>query len=78
MSTRNSRNNRPLNPDDLIGFRTNARSSLQSYKESAASAAANCFLLWRDTQSKLATREGKEWIANEIQARNEKITEQND
>ena len=78
MSARNSRNNRPLNPDDLIGLRTNARSSFQNYKESAASAAANAYMLFRDTQSDYATKEGKDWIENEIKVRNEEITEHND
>lgn len=78
MSTANSRNNQPLNPDDLNRFIDNARSSFAAYKQNASAAAANAYLLWCDTQAFSATKEGKEWIKKEIEARNEAIKKNNE
>ncbi|GLI94390.1 hypothetical protein [Methylocystis echinoides] len=78
MSAANSRNNQPLNPDDLNGFIENARSSLKTLKQSASIATANAYLLWLDTQAFSATKEGKEWIKKEIDARNADIKKHNE
>ena len=74
----NLRNKQPLKPEDLYRFIENARSSFQSYKQSAASAAANAYLLWRDTQASGATKEGSQWLQEEIRKRNEQIKKNND
>jgi hypothetical protein len=78
MTTENEKTKQPLNPDDLSQFIANARSSFQSYRQSAASAAGNVYLLWRDTQAHGAPREGRDWIAEVIEKRNDEIKKNNE
>lgn len=67
-----------MSPDDLNQFIQNARASFQAYRQSAASAAGNVYLLWRDTQAGGATREGRDWFAEVIGKRNEEIKKHNE
>ena len=78
MSKETINTKKPLNPDDLYDLIANARSSFKSYKLSASSAAANAYLLWRDTMAFGAPREGKDWMMGEIAKRNEEIKKHNE
>lgn len=78
MSNETINTKKPLNPDDLYELIANARSSFKSYKLSASSAAANAYLLWRDTMAFGAPREGKDWMMGEIAKRNEEIKNHNE
>ena len=76
MSNENAKTKQPLNPDDLNHFIQNARSSYKSYKENASIAAANAYLLWRD--SEVGTKEGREWFEKQVNERNEAIKQYNE
>ena len=64
MSNENSKTRQPLNPDDLNRYIVNARSSYKSYKENASIAAANSYMLWRD--SEVGTKEGRDWFEKQV------------
>ena len=78
MTNENQNTKKPLSPDDLNQLIVNARSSFQAYRQSAASAACNVYLLWRDTQATGAPREGRDWFAEVIAKKNEEIKKHND
>ena len=76
MSNENVKTKHPLNPDDLVQFIQNARSSYRSYKENASFAAANAYLLWRDSEA--GTKEGREWFEKQVIEINETIKDHNE
>ena len=77
MPISNKRIARSIDPEEIRNFIANARSSFNSYKESAARAVANAFMAHQELKSKFATSEGQRWLTDEIAKRNTAIEEAN-
>ena len=77
MAQSNAPSKAPLNPDEIFSNVENARLSHSKYSENAVTAAAHAYLVWQDTQSSIATREGKSWFEGEIERKNKSIEADN-
>lgn len=77
MATLNNRTTSNVNLDQIEADIKTARRSLLAAKESATEAAANAYMVWRDTQSKSSTEESRKFITDAIEARNKEIDSHN-
>jgi len=77
MATANIRTSSVINIQQIEADISAARRSHAAAKDSATEAAANAYLVWRDTQSKQSTDESRTWLIKEIDDRNKIIEDHN-
>jgi hypothetical protein len=66
------------NPAVIVGHIDQAKTAYRLSKESAARAAAYCYLVWRDTLGPSAAAEAYDWLKAQVEQRNEAIKAHNE